>query len=109
MFQLLRRRLVTKCPDIADPDLCKLVAQARVAFDLLADGKATNLDELSEQIGLHRNTLSRILPLAFLAPGIVEDILAGKQPAELTAKALRDLSPLPACWQEQQEILAVSA
>ena len=95
--------------DAVDPDLCKLIAQARVAFDLLADAKAANLDELSEQIGLHRNTLSRILPLAFLAPPIVEDILAGKQPPELTAKALKELSPLPACWNEQREILAASA
>ncbi len=92
-----------------DPDLCKLIAQARIAFDLLADGKAANLDELSEQIGLHRNTLSRILPLAFLAAPIVEDILAGKQPSALTAKALKALSPLPACWNEQRKILAASA
>jgi site-specific DNA recombinase len=99
----------TGTEDAVDPDLCKLIAQARVAFDLLADGKAANLDDLSKQIGLHRNTLSRILPLAFLAPPIVEDILAGKQPSELTAKALKELSPLPACWNEQREILAASA
>jgi site-specific DNA recombinase len=93
----------------ADPDLCKLIAQARIAFDMLAEAKAANLDDLSEQIGLHRNTLSRILPLAFLAPRIVEDILAGKQPPELTTKALKALSPLPACWKKQQQILATSA
>ena len=91
-----------------DPDLCKLIAQARVAFDLLADGKAANLDDLSEQIGLHRNTLSRILPLAFLAPPLVDDILAGKQPPELTAKALKALSPLPTCWNEQRKLFAAT-
>ena len=90
-----------------DPDLCKLIAQARCGFDLLAAGKSANLDQLSAQIGLHRNTLSRILPLAFLAPEIVGQIIVGKQPPELTVKTLKALNPLPFCWKEQQKLLEI--
>ena len=43
------------------------------------------------------------MPLAFLAPDIVEAILAGTQPVDLTAETLtrRDL---PLSWSEQKSL-----
>jgi hypothetical protein len=46
--------------------------------------------------------VSRILPLAYLAPDIAEAILAGRQPADLTVKRLRSLRELPAKWSVQR-------
>jgi hypothetical protein len=41
------------------------------------------------------------LPLAFLAPDIVEAILKGRQPIELTAARLMRIRDLPLSWAEQ--------
>jgi hypothetical protein len=44
------------------------------------------------------------LPLAFLAPDIVEAILQGRQPVELTALRLKR-TRLPLSWVEQRRLL----
>ena len=46
-----------------------------------------------------------MLPLAFLAPDIVEAIVQGRQPVALTARYLKRLKPLPASWAEQRRLL----
>jgi len=49
--------------------------------------------------------VSRFLPLAFLAPDIVEAILAGRKPVELTSEKLKRLRNLPKSWEEQRQLL----
>ena len=49
--------------------------------------------------------ISRVLPLAFLAPDIVEAILDGRQPPELTAARLKRMRNLPLDWQQQRRYL----
>ncbi len=44
--------------------------------------------------------VSQLLPLAFLAPEIVEGILSGRQPAGLTANRLIWGERLPVDWEE---------
>ena len=46
-----------------------------------------------------------MIPLAFLAPDIVEAILEGRQPVELTAARLIRVCDLPALWAEQRQSL----
>jgi DNA invertase Pin-like site-specific DNA recombinase len=48
---------------------------------------------------------TRILPLAFLAPDIVDAILDGRQPVELTSTRLRRHRPIPLSWQHQRRLL----
>jgi site-specific DNA recombinase len=45
------------------------------------------------------------VPLTFLAPDIVAAILAGKQPAGLTANKLMADTRLPLDWTEQRSAL----
>jgi site-specific DNA recombinase len=45
------------------------------------------------------------LPLAFLAPEIIEAIAAGRQPADLTAHRLIRTIDLPAEWSAQKRSL----
>jgi hypothetical protein len=45
------------------------------------------------------------LPLACLSPDIVEAILAGRQPANLTVERLKRLSDLPLEWSKQHQLL----
>ena len=49
--------------------------------------------------------ISRVLPLAFLAPDIIEAIVHGRQPVCLTARYLKRLKPLPTSWAEQRRVL----
>ena len=53
--------------------------------------------------------VSRFLPLAFLAPDIIEAILLGKQPIELTPEKLKRLRILPMSWEEQRIVLGFAA
>ena len=44
------------------------------------------------------------LALAFLAPDIQRDILAGRQPSTLNLEELRHMQ-IPLCWKRQRELL----
>jgi hypothetical protein len=53
--------------------------------------------------------ISRIVRLAFLAPEIVEQIVNGCQPPELTAESLlKDRTQLPLDWESQHRMLGFS-
>lgn len=88
-----------------DPDLIALVADARRWASELLEGRASSIQHITEREGLRSGSVSRILPLAWLAPDISTAILEGLQPLHLTAKTLRALPELPLDWAEQQRIL----
>ncbi len=88
-----------------DPDLIALVADSRRWMQDLVEGRVGSVAELTEREQLRPGAVSRILPLAWLAPDITEAILEGRQPAALTAKALRDLPELPLAWSDQRRVL----
>ena len=88
-----------------DPDLCQLIAQARFWFDQLVSGEAGSVKEIADREKVFDTEITRILPLAFLAPSIIEDILNGCQPETLNVKSLKRISPLPSDWNEQQKRL----
>ena len=52
-----------------------------------------------------RRYIRRLVDLAFLSPELVEAILQGGQPVELTATRLTELD-LPLDWTEQHKLLA---
>jgi DNA invertase Pin-like site-specific DNA recombinase len=92
---------------VSKPDtaLIKLIAKAHRWCDRMTDGSAASITELAVRENEDRNEISRHLPLAFLAPDIVDKILKGLQPVELTAEKLRRLGPLPYRWDEQRALL----
>jgi len=53
--------------------------------------------------GIHQADVSRVLPLAFLAPDIVEAILDGRQSVELTVARLKRVR-LPHAWADQRRL-----
>jgi hypothetical protein len=65
----------------------------------------TTISALARAEAIDDGEISRILPLAFLAPDIVETIVEGRQPVELTARHLKRLKPLPASWVAQRRML----
>ncbi len=92
-----------------DPDLIALVADARRWMDDLIEGKVATVAEITKRAQLRPGHVSRVLPLAWLAPDISGAILEGHQPADLTAKKLRALSDLPLDWAEQRRVLGFPA
>lgn len=78
---------------------------ARRWMDDLVQGRARTVAEITAREGLRPGAVSRILPLAWLPPDISAAILEGGQPADLTARRLRELPDLPPDWSEQRSIL----
>ena len=88
-----------------DPALIKALARGRAWFGELATGRARSLEELARRDGISRRYIRRLVGLAFLSPWLVEAILKGQQPVELTATRLSELD-LPVDWTEQHRLLA---
>jgi ParB-like chromosome segregation protein Spo0J len=88
-----------------DPALIKAIARGRAWFEELAIGRARSLQELAQRHGISRRYIRRLVGLAFLSPQLVEAILQGRQPIELSATRLTELD-LPLDWTEQHKLLA---
>ena len=88
-----------------DKNLIALVALAHDWFDQLATGKSASIQEIARRDRVDASDIGRNLQLAFLAPDIVESILAGHQPTELTAARLRRIGALPFEWERQHRLL----
>ncbi len=71
-------------------------------------GEAASLTDLAQRHGIDRWTVGHILPLAFLAPDIVQAILGGRQPVALTASRLMRLGDLPSSWAAQRRLLGLA-
>ena len=83
-----------------DGTLVKALARAWRWQRLLDDGVYTSVTEISEAEAIGKSYVSRILRLALLAPGIVEEILDGRVDHPLMLEQLERL--LPASWVEQR-------
>jgi hypothetical protein len=88
-----------------DPALIKALARGHAWFDELISGIAPSLEALPKRDGITRRYIRRLVGLAFLSPELVDAILQGRQPVELTATRLTELD-LPLDWTEQRKLLA---
>ena len=88
-----------------DPTLIKTIAQGHQWFTQIRDGELQSVREISQHHGVNQGDISRILPLGLLAPDIMDAILKGHQPAELTASRLKRIRDLPISWAEQRQVL----
>ena len=100
-------------PELSDqpphpvPSLLKVVARAHQWYEWVIAGKVWGGRSIAQKTGLDERHVSQILECAFLAPDIVEAILDGRQPEDLTWKKLtRHVSPK---WVEQRERLGFAA
>ena len=110
-FQLRRRgveiRLVLRAEGAEAPDdkLVALVARSHRWLDQLTSGAIASIREIAQAEGIDGGDVSRFLPLAFLAPEIVEALMNGRQGVELTAEKMRQILPIPCSWREQRHQL----
>jgi len=111
-FMLRRRGIETKMvlvdstasPPNIDRRLVRLLVDAHAYLAQLADGSERSISEVASANRIDRSDLARVLRLAFLAPSIVDRILNGTQPADLSAQKLIRLAELPHSWSEQEAL-----
>jgi site-specific DNA recombinase len=103
---------LTLQPDVAEgkshpvPSLVRAMVRAHSWIDQIRKGEVPNQQAIAEQTGLDMRYVSRLMPLAFLAPDLMEAILEGKQAAHLTLDAcVKDLST---DWVLQREQLLLA-
>jgi site-specific DNA recombinase len=92
----------------ADAALLKVVARAQRWSEDLLMGRAQSVTEVAEHEGVTDRYVRRLMRLAFLAPEIVESIVAGNQPTELTAEALAERIDLPLLWTAQEQAVGIA-
>jgi hypothetical protein len=91
-----------------DSALLKAVARAQQWSEDLLMGRAQSVVEIAEREGVTDRYVRRLTRLAFLAPEIVEAIVAGNQPPELTAEALTERIDLPLVWTAQEQAVGIA-
>ena len=94
-------------PARVNPDnrLIRLVAQAHDLKVAMAEGRVPSIDAYAAKHNLDPGDARRLVPLGTLAPGIVEAIMQGRQPVDLTVSRLRRSNQLPILWSEQRSFL----
>jgi hypothetical protein len=86
----------------ADPALVKALARAFRYQRLLDEGRYVSISEMAAGEKIDRGYLGRLLQLTMLAPDIVEDILGGRIPPEISLAGL--LSSLADDWSIQRSV-----
>lgn len=88
-------------PPALDQVLISTIARAHDWSERLLAGES--IGAIASSAKVTPRYVHRLLDLAFLAPDIIEAILDGRQPADLTAERLTR-QPIPLAWSEQQAI-----
>jgi len=86
----------------ADPTLVRLLLKARRWWSELAVGN-TDINTLSQLEGVTASYMTRIVRIAFLAPDIVEAILAGEARADVDGMALMATGAICPGWHDQAD------
>jgi DNA invertase Pin-like site-specific DNA recombinase len=86
--------------------LIKALARAHGWYEKVIQGQASDVRSLAREAGLTERYVGKVFRCAFLAPDIVEAILAGRQPHELNFDKLCQNVPLS--WVEQRAQLGFS-
>mgnify|MGYP007114321147 CR=1 FL=1 len=83
-----------------DNAMIKALARAFRWRKLLDTGVYGSIEDMAAAEKINTTHVSRLLRMTLLAPDIVEAILDGRQPAEVTLAVL--MEPFEACWKEQR-------
>lgn len=86
-----------------DNTMVKAIARAHRWRRLLESGEFASSRELAEVEKINDSYLARVLRLTLLAPDIVEAILDGRQPGEMTLAKM--MGPFPIAWPQQRRVL----
>ncbi len=92
-----------------DAKLVALISKAHDWFERLSSGRCGSVQAIAQEEQIASSSyVTRVIYLAFLAPDIVQRIVRGEQPVDLTADRLIRMGPLPMAWEDQREMLGMS-
>jgi DNA-binding transcriptional ArsR family regulator len=86
-------------PATTQDSLVIAMARAHRWLDVLEDGTCGSISELAEEVGMNGSLVRRHLNLTLLRSDLVEQILDGKEPDEVSLKGL--LRKVEVSWEEQ--------
>lgn len=86
----------------ADSTLVKALARAFRWKRMLESGEFASISELAEKEGIAFTYMARLMRLSLLSPELVDAVMDGHQPANITLASLMD--PFPADWKEQRAL-----
>ncbi len=84
----------------AVPSLVRAISRAHDWIDRILRGETDNQRSIAKETGLDERYISRVIPLAFLAPDLTEAIIEGRQPAHLSLDTC--LGNIPDDWNKQR-------
>jgi len=107
-FQLRKRGVETKIilaetPDNKDEVLIRNIALAHHWLERIKAGET--FGDIARTDDISKRRVQHMIDLAFLAPDIIRDILAGKQPLGFTSDWCKART-LPSDWHDQRALLA---
>lgn len=89
-----------------DPQLVKAIVKSHHWNKQILSGELKNSIEIKEKENLKSKTyVNSVIDLRFLAPEIIEQILNGTQPKDLTVQKLFNIKTLD--WAEQKKLLCI--
>lgn len=86
-----------------DTALIANIARSHQWLDRIKNG--ATLDQIADSENTTKKRVQQTLNFAFLAPDIVRDVIAGKQPIGLTSTWI-STHELPICWDKQRKLIA---
>ena len=89
-------------PRRTENTLIKALARAFRWKQMLESGEFSSISELAEKEGIAFTYMARLMRLSLLSPAIVDAIMDGRQPANVTLADL--MGSFPPDWQEQQAL-----
>jgi site-specific DNA recombinase len=90
-----------------DRPLIKAVARARRWSNQVLSAQVPSIRAIARQERIAPRYVRDLLPLAFLSPRIIEAILKGRQPPDLTVVGLTRRIDLPLLWSVQERALGL--
>ncbi len=106
-MKLVQQNGAAPVKGVAVDTLLKIIARGNALWQRL-QAENTSVTELAKVEGISVSYLTRVLRLAFLDPWIVEQIIAGRQPAKLDARKLTLSGELPMRWNHQRAFAGFS-
>jgi site-specific DNA recombinase len=105
------RIIVDDGSESATPDtsLVRLLVRANAIRDQLLADRSVTFEDIAKSEGVVPSYATRLFRLTLLAPDIINAILSGKQPPELTARRLMDDTRLALEWNEQRQCLGFAS
>ncbi len=103
-------RIVIDTPDQPlsrkpDATMIKMLRRAQHWREQLESDQAKPMKDLAKINGVNGSYFTRVLRLAYLAPDIIEAIVEGRQPVNLTATILLKMHDMPIDWAHQRRRL----